>query len=110
MKPIAYRQLSLKPWEFFAMTIYEFHEQLDGWLWRHKREQEKLATFITIPLVNSGMNAPKRGLTVEKFLGRPVGDEAPKNEVTDAQYFVNKFNIPKKYLSPKVLAKGGKNG
>lgn len=89
------------------MTFDEFQEQLDGWLWRHKREQEKLATFFTVPMVNSGMNAPKKSLTVEKFLGRPVGDEQPKKEKTDAQYFIKKFNIPKEHISQKVLEKGG---
>ena len=104
MKPVAYRHLALKPWEFFAMTFDEFLEQVDGWRWREERKEEFYGQFVTIPVIHSGMNAPKKGMTLEKLLGRPIGGEKPKPEVSDKDYFIEKFNIPQKHLSKK----GGK--
>ena len=83
------------------MTFDEFLEQVDGWKWRKEREEDFYGQFVTIPIIHSGMNAPKKGITLEKLLGRSIGEEKEAPTKDDAQYFIEKFNIPKKHLSGK---------
>lgn len=69
--------------EIAAATPWEITHRIDGYVARMKDRRIFTASFITAPVINSGMRAPKRGVKVEELL---PGDFRGKYDRDEAAY------------------------
>ncbi len=89
-EPIAYGPLALKPWDFFRLTVDEFHYQYQGYVWRRRRREEELA-IMTVPLLNVAGKSLKKPLSMDEFLGKKISAEQRKEE---ARKLLEEFGPP----------------
>lgn len=67
--------------EIEAVTPWEIEMRLDGYAARMKTRRIFTASFLTAPIINGGMKAPKRAVTAKKLIpedfrsGEPVTEE-----------------------------------
>jgi len=67
---VAYGPLALKPWEFGRLTFGEFYELAQGYQWRSKEEQIRIAGFVASIINTCTSRDLKRSVTVEMLLGK----------------------------------------
>jgi hypothetical protein len=74
IKQLAFGPLNLSHEQFWSLTIAEFNDLVEGYVWREERQMERmaqLAVWITAPHL-------KKPWTVEKLLGKKKETEQPK--------------------------------
>ena len=66
--------------EIANATPWEISKRIDGYLDRMKDRRIFFASFITAPVINSGVRSPKRGVKVEDLLPNDFRGEPDKEE------------------------------
>lgn len=74
---MAYGALGLKPWEFGKLTIDEFAQMVDGYIWRTKQQQLSTAGFVAAIINTCTSRDLKRAITVDMLIG---SEEQPKEK------------------------------
>ena len=78
-EPVAYGPLGLKPWEFGRLTVGEFAQLAEGYLWRIRQEQI-FSAGVAASIINCcSPNKLKRPVTVEMLLGKEPEKAQGKN-------------------------------
>lgn len=81
---VAYGALGLKPWEFGQLTIDEFAQMVDGYIWRTKQQQLSTAGFVAAIINTCTSRDLKKAVTVEMLLGiEAETKEKAKTDMTD---------------------------
>ena len=66
--PICFGKLAMTGQEIADATPWEITHRIDGYAARMKDKRIFTASFITAPVINSGMRAPKHGVKVEELI------------------------------------------
>ena len=80
--PVAYGPLGLKPWEFGRLTFGEFYELAEGYHWRTRQEEKRIAGFVASIINTCTSRDLKKPVTVDLLLGRKPKE---KQGVTQAE-------------------------
>lgn len=81
--PVCYGELNMTGAEIGEATPWEIERRIEGYNTRMKVRRMFTASFITAPVINSGMRAPKHPVAPEEFLPddfRPVSTDEEKEE------------------------------
>lgn len=60
----------MKVQEFYTLTPGEFNALVQGWLWRHRHEEDKAARWIAAIL--NGAGHLKKAVSPAELLNRPL--------------------------------------
>lgn len=67
--------------EIADSTPWEITKRIDGYLDRMKDRRIFTASFITAPVINSGMRCPKHGVTVKDLLPNDCKNDSDHSEM-----------------------------
>lgn len=86
--PFCYGELHLTGEEIGSITPGEITARLDGYAKRMKNMRILLASFVTAPVINSGMRGPKRPVTAQKLVPQDFKEEISAEKLKSLQQFM----------------------
>lgn len=72
------------------MTPWEVEQRIEGYMERMKHKRIFTASFITAPIINGGMRAPKKTITAKKLLPDDFREEISEEEFEKLAELVKK--------------------
>ena len=66
--PVLYAELGLTGEEIAHMTPWEVEQRIRGYDKRLKNRKAFMASFVTAPVINSGIRGPKKPITAESLV------------------------------------------
>lgn len=102
--PVCYGELGMTAQDIADFSPREIYRLVNGYQRRMKNRRLMLGSFVTVPVINSGVNAPKKGVTVKDILPYDVEEE---RNVTDFAYARHMEEVMEREEQKR---KEGKNG
>ena len=80
--PICYGALGMTAEEIGASTPYEINWRIKGYEERQRMKRMFVASFITLPIINSGFSRPKKALQLQDIIPEDlVENDVLKSEI-----------------------------
>lgn len=68
--------------EIYNSTPWEINMRIKGYEFRQKQKRITIASFLTLPILNSGFNAPKKGYKLQDIIPEDLKDsDITQNEL-----------------------------
>lgn len=81
--PICFGQLNMTAEEIYNSTPWEINMRIKGYEERERNKRIFVASFITVPMLNSAFNRRKQGYTIKDVIPEDVGDSDITQEELD---------------------------
>ena len=79
--PICFGALNMTAQEIYDSTPWEINMRIKGFEERQKLKRIFTASFLTVPILNSGFNRPKKGIKLKDV----IPDDLQSGEVTQSE-------------------------
>ena len=73
--PICFGALSMTADEIYDSTPYDINNRIKGYEDRQRMKRVFVASFVTLPIINSGFNKPKKQLKLQDILPEDLMEE-----------------------------------
>jgi len=61
--------------EIYNSTPWEISMRIKGYEFRQKQKRITISSFLTLPILNSGFNAPKKGYKLQDIIPEDLKDD-----------------------------------
>ena len=81
--PFCFGQLNMTAKEIYDSTPWEINMRIKGYEKRQRQKRVTTASFLTLPILNSGFNRRKKGYTLQDIIPEDLGAQTITKEELD---------------------------
>ena len=79
--PICFGALNMTADEIRKSTPWEISQRIKGYEYRKRQERIFVGSFLTVPILNSAFNRPKKGIRLEDIIPEDLWNDVTQSEI-----------------------------
>ena len=79
--PICFGALNMTADEIRKSTPWEINQRIKGYEYRKRQERIFVGSFLTVPILNSAFNRPKKGIRLKDIIPEDFENDVSQSEI-----------------------------